>query len=469
MTLRLDGYIRVSRVGGRAGEGYISPEVQREAVASYASEIGGQIVAWHSDEDYSGGNTDRPGFQAVLKRLEAGATDGVVVMRIDRFARSVADGSTIVRQIVDRGQVFASCHERIDPRTPEGKYMLNSFLNNGELFLDQVKASWWTSKGKAVARGAHIGPTPIGYRRVPKGQPKSGTLTPDPVYGPAIGEVFRRAAVGEYGDSALAAWMTERAERESGRPWQPSEIRRWLANRVYRGEVRYGDLVNTDAHDPVVDEDTWQRCQREPGTQRRGSRTFVLAGVARCAHCRYSMAGQSHGGARADTPVYRCNNRHCPERSVIVAHRLEAFVDTEVRTGLRGMVAESVEGQELEGLERTVREAEAELQAFASDLQARQVLGDAGWRQGLTLRAEARDEAARARGAALQQNERLALAVSVDDHELRDLLPAVAFVFVRRRRGAPVEDRALVVWTDDRATIDVPGPHRTGQFEPVGW
>ena len=125
MSLKLDGYIRVSRVGG-GGKGYISPRSSGRRSRSYAGELGGEIVAWHQDEDYSGGNTERPDFQAVLERLRAGETDGIVVMEVDRFARSVADGAAIVREIIDADQVFASCHERIDPRTAEGKYMLNT-------------------------------------------------------------------------------------------------------------------------------------------------------------------------------------------------------------------------------------------------------------------------------------------------------------------------------------------------------
>ena len=99
MALRLDGYVRVSRVGGREGEGYISPSVRRDAIQGYARELGGEIVAWHDDQDFSGGNTERPGFQRVLERLRAGDSDGIVVMNTDRFARSVADGSALVREI----------------------------------------------------------------------------------------------------------------------------------------------------------------------------------------------------------------------------------------------------------------------------------------------------------------------------------------------------------------------------------
>ena len=175
--MKLDGYVRVSRVGGREGEGYIAPDDQRQAIEAYAGELGGEIVAWHDDQDYSGGNTERPGFQAALERIRAGESEGIVVKRIDRFARSVPDGSAIVREIVDLGAVFASCDERIDPRTDEGTYMLNSFFNNAELFLNRIKSGWVVAKTRAVARDVHIGPTPIGYGAI-KSEARSGCRPP---------------------------------------------------------------------------------------------------------------------------------------------------------------------------------------------------------------------------------------------------------------------------------------------------
>lgn len=120
--MSLDDHMRVSGGGEREGKGYISPDVQRQAITSYATELNGSIIAWHDDQDYSGGNTKRPGFQAMLE---------------------------LVREIIDRGQIFASCHERIDPRTPEGNYMLHSFFSNAELFLDQIKGRWETAKSRA--------------------------------------------------------------------------------------------------------------------------------------------------------------------------------------------------------------------------------------------------------------------------------------------------------------------------------
>src|SRR6478735_5063185 len=88
---KLDGYIRVSRVGGREGDSFVSPQLQRERIEAAARNAGAEIVEWHQDLDQSGGNAERPGFVRVLERVEAGETDGVVVAKLDRFARSVLD------------------------------------------------------------------------------------------------------------------------------------------------------------------------------------------------------------------------------------------------------------------------------------------------------------------------------------------------------------------------------------------
>lgn len=473
MVLRLDGYIRVSRVGGRAGEGYISPDIQREAIESYAKDLGGKIVAWHDDQDFGGGSIDRPGFQAILDRLRAGDTDGVVVMKVDRFARSVPDGTAIVREIDGRGQTFASCHERMDTKTPEGKYMLTTFLANAELFLDQIKASWWASKGRAVARGVHIGPTPIGYQRQ-----KSMPLVPDPVYGPAIASTFKRAAGGAT-DSELARAMTDRAPRESGQPWQASEVRRWLGNRVYLGEVHHGALVNVKAHEPLTDPETFERAQREPGRQRRnGGGPFLLSGLIRCAACRYAMSPANDGGANRATRVYRCGKaktRGCPEASLIVAERAEQYVLDLVREHLHGLELRAAEaGVDLAALEGEAAEAETELAAFAADLGARRRLGESGWQAALDARADDRDDKVGRLRTAQDSTRLVAVARDVDDldHDgLRDLLRGmVRHVFVRRRpRGAGVDERVLAVWSDDPRQIDVPGPHRSGRFKPIRW
>jgi hypothetical protein len=87
---RFDGYIRVSRRMGRKGPGYISPTVQREAIARWAEYRGVEIAAWHVDEDESGGTQDRPGLREAIQRIESGKTQGIACWRLNRFATSPA-------------------------------------------------------------------------------------------------------------------------------------------------------------------------------------------------------------------------------------------------------------------------------------------------------------------------------------------------------------------------------------------
>jgi site-specific DNA recombinase len=348
--------------------------------------------------------------------------------------------------------------------------MLTSFLANAELFLDQVKAGWNAAKARAVARGVHIGPTPIGYRRE-----KSMPLIPHPTYGPAITELYKAAKTAK-SDTALARWMTERAPREDGPAWKPSEIRRWLKNRIYLGEVRYGALENTAAHPPLTDPETFKAVQREPGAQQRnGGASFLLSGLIRCAGCRYAMAGSNQGGAKRNTRIYRCSRSDCPESALIVGARIEDHVVGEVRDHLQGLRLKAADpGVDVEKLEREAAEARAELEAFASDLEARRMLGEQGWQDALRARAEDRDRRVAALDEAVGSRRLLAVAEDVDDldHEaLRDLLHGmIRVIFVRRaKRGASAAERGLIVWSDDPRLIDVPGPHRSGPYEPIRW
>jgi len=88
---RMDGYVRVSRRMGREGPGYISPDVQREAIQRWAEYRGVEIVAWHFDEDESGGTQNRPGLRAAMDRVERRETDGIACWRLNRFARNVSE------------------------------------------------------------------------------------------------------------------------------------------------------------------------------------------------------------------------------------------------------------------------------------------------------------------------------------------------------------------------------------------
>lgn len=465
--MKLAGYIRVSRVGGREGEGYISPDLQRQAVAAYAAEMDGTIARWFTDEDYSGGTLDRPGFQAALGEIRAGRLDGIVVMRIDRFARSVADGASVIRELHDSGKVFASCQERISPGTPEGRFMLTSFLANAELFLDQSKAGWRAAKSRAVARGAPIGPTPFGYLRVKSpatranqvtpaeaarmtgDEPAVGTVIPDPETGPVVTEAFRRAAAGDT-LASIAAFVNSRVPVEGRRPYAASEVRRWLTNRFYLGEIHYGDLVATDSHPALTDPATFRAAAPDPARSKRRSDSLPLVGLLRCENCKNPMVGNRFGGPNHDRPVYRCGSR-CGKGAVISASIVEPFIFDDVREAIRSRRVKLIAaGVDVSDLDQTVIAAEEELDAFVGDLTVRSSLGPERWQKGVVARSRALEDAVRARDEAIQG--KALYSVDLSDPSDQDLaafaFAVIAAVYVGRGRGT---DRLRVVLVDDEA------------------
>src|SRR5262249_12494644 len=110
---RMDGYVRVSRVAGREGPGYISPSVQRDAIQKWADYRGVEIVRWHQDEDESGGTQERPGLREAIARVESKDTDGIACAKLNRFARNVSAAIEDVKRIQAAGGSLAFVQEDI--------------------------------------------------------------------------------------------------------------------------------------------------------------------------------------------------------------------------------------------------------------------------------------------------------------------------------------------------------------------
>jgi site-specific DNA recombinase len=70
--LSVDGYVRVSKIGGRRGERFISPTVQRELIESWATVHGARVLEVFVELDESGGRADRRLLETALGRVESG-------------------------------------------------------------------------------------------------------------------------------------------------------------------------------------------------------------------------------------------------------------------------------------------------------------------------------------------------------------------------------------------------------------
>src|SRR5687767_1021420 len=107
----IDGYIRVSKVGDRSGESYISPDVQRQALEAWAAERDVELVVHEPEENVSGGTMDRPIFNRIMGRIRSRESGGIVVYKLDRFARTLVGGLTTLNELTERRALFASATE----------------------------------------------------------------------------------------------------------------------------------------------------------------------------------------------------------------------------------------------------------------------------------------------------------------------------------------------------------------------
>jgi site-specific DNA recombinase len=449
----LDAYIRVSKVAGRGGESFISPDIQRERIEAWASLHSARLV-WHEPElDVSGGRMDRPVFARIMERVRAGESGGVVVAKLDRFARTLVGALGVLEEFERHGATLVSVQDNIDLSTPVGKAFLRILLVFAELERDRISESWQTATSRAVARGIHIAKyTPVGYVKNAEKR-----LEPGPE-AQAIREAFRMRGA-HHTRTAIARRLDELAPRPGGGCWTPPMVDRIIRNRVYLGHAYRGDDVNPDAHPALVTAAEWHAANNAPvRSAARGKKPNLLGGIARCAGCRYLLApGKSRfGGTGDDVLGYRCRGTHtagrCSEPASVHAGKLERYVQERWREQLAGQAfVVEYDSSDLEQACDALAQAEAELRAFANDLTARRMLG-AEYHDALAIRARAVEQG-KARVAEASAHEQ-AGAFELDSYEAlslaerkRILGASIDAVIVRRGHArVPIEERVTILW-----------------------
>jgi DNA invertase Pin-like site-specific DNA recombinase len=457
--MRLIAYIRVSRVAGREGENFISPTVQREKIEQTAKAQGHTIVEWLEDLDQPGSKASRPGFQAALEAVENGEADGIIVAKLDRFARSIADAATAIQRLTASGGQLVSVEDGFDSSTPMGRFAVTMVLALAELELERIRDNWAAAGSHAASRGLHVCKVaPVGYRKA-----EDGRLEPDPIAAPIIREVFRRRGAGTSWTD-LCAMLDERLPRENGNHWSRSTVSSLITRRTYLGEARGGGIVNTDAHPPLITRGEYEAAQvaEADGRHERGSDGgALLAGLLSCGSCGHSLTRVSNG--RRGYHNYKCRKRHgdgiCEAPAGISVTRVDEYVEREFLAmvereplAAQGKPADGTLEQAVAALEA----AERELSEYR-DANLISVVGRDTYIEGLTQRQQAVDAGRRALGDAstssplegirdlrelwptLGVRERRHLLGSVLDRAIVTAAPGAG-------RGASVEDRLSLIW-----------------------
>jgi DNA invertase Pin-like site-specific DNA recombinase len=509
-------YTRVSRVGARAGDGFISFDDQEDGIRSRARELGLTIPddAWVREPDASGGSfKNRPKWDELMARIEdpEDPVAGFIAVRTDRFSRNVAEGAAVAQRLKRMGRNFVLVDIPVDFSTPEGELMFNQMLAYAQYQLSYLKAGWWRTKKRAIERGAHIGRTPVGFRRIQKASSDSGKLVPRDEWRIPIEHLFCHADENPHlGDSALASWANEHNPRPDGKRWYPAMVGRMLANPVYVGRVSYlpregtdvvwpyDSLENPEAHEAIVDDGLFlrvkmKRLPRQPAQQlenqrpKKGREPALLQGLLRCAGCQHLLKPSTGGKG---VLVYSCDGgKHrstgvCPSPSSISRHIVDPYVASQVLSADEVILARLVGRQRVDDV--AVRAVEQALAEARDDLDSikrntRMAARDYDrWEQTVEHAERAVREAQAAYDDALGTgSEPSALPPEFKWEDLtrserRALIAgAIDCAVVRSGRGLPPERRTLILWKGQAAefNLDLPGKGRPARAPavPLEW
>lgn len=258
-----------------------SLDAQREACAAYvASQVheGWRLVPRRYDDGgFSGGNMQRPALQHLLADIAAGKIDIVVVYKIDRLTRSLADFARMVELFEKHEVSFVSVTQSFNTTSSMGRLTLNVLLSfaqferevTGERIRDKIAAS--------KAKGMWMGGIPsLGYD-LPRD--KSRTLVQNESEAETVRLIFRQY-LKQGSVHALESWLSDNGiaskqfisaagKTSGGSAFTRGALYHLLRNPIYVGLIRHKGAVHEGQHARIVDQDLFDEVQSTLDAKRR--------------------------------------------------------------------------------------------------------------------------------------------------------------------------------------------------------
>jgi DNA invertase Pin-like site-specific DNA recombinase len=249
------------------------------------------LRAVYDDGGFSGATMGRPALQRLLADIAAGRVDIVVVYKIDRLTRSLADFAKIVEILDARSASFVSVTQQFNTTTSMGRLTLNVLLSfaqfEREVIGERIRDKIAASKKKGMWMG---GVPPLGYRA----QDRKLVIVDSEAE--LVRSIFRRYA--ELGSVRLLkeelevltiysrSWTSASGRRVGGKPFSRCALYLILRNGIYRGEIVHKGQSYPSEHPPIIDQPLWDAVQAQlagnTAERNSGSRTHqpsLLAGM----------------------------------------------------------------------------------------------------------------------------------------------------------------------------------------------
>jgi site-specific DNA recombinase len=291
-------------------QAFNSLDAQREAsvayIASQRHEGWTLVPTAYDDGGFSGGSMERPGLKRLLADVESGRIDVIVVYKVDRLTRSLADFAKIVDVLDARGASFVSVTQAFNTTTSMGRLTLNVLLSfaqferevTGERIRDKIAAS----KAKGMWMG---GPVPLGY------DVRERRLIVNETEAETVRLIFQRyqelGTIQELVTDLAARGVTSKrrvmrdGRQTGGEPYRAGALSHLLRNVLYTGRVGHHDKIYPGEHEAILNQDAWDATQamldRSMPRPRTGH-TALLGGMVKDAFGRSMTSAHAIKGDR---------------------------------------------------------------------------------------------------------------------------------------------------------------------------
>jgi site-specific DNA recombinase len=273
-------YARKSSEEGLEQE-FNSLHAQREACEAFIKSQTGEgwrlIKTAYDDGGVSGGTMERPALQRLLGGIRQGQIDVVVVYKVDRLTRSLADFAKMVELFDAHSVSFVAVTQQFNTTTSMGRLTLNVLLSfaqfEREVIGERIRDKVAASKRKGIWMG---GTLPMGYDL------RDRNLVVNHEEARIVKNIYERYL--ELGSVRLlkqdlnargifsAVKASKNGNHHGGKPFSRGGLYHLLSNPVFIGEVRHKKERHPGQHEGIVSRELWQRVQQRlrEGTVRRG-------------------------------------------------------------------------------------------------------------------------------------------------------------------------------------------------------
>ena len=262
-------------------QSFNSLDAQREACQAFITsqrQEGWRALPCHFDDGgYSGGTMERPALQRLLKEIEEGKVDTIVVYKVDRLTRSLADFAKIVEALDARGVSFVSVTQQFNTTSSMGRLTLNVLLSfaqferevTGERIRDKIAAS----KRKGIWMGGRV---PVGYdakeRKLIVNLEETDLVRRLFHLYLELGSVLKLKA--QLDREAITSKERTNAlgKRSGGTPYSRGALYRVLQNPIYLGDIQHYGKVYPGEHPGIIAREPWERVQAQLRSDNGGRR-----------------------------------------------------------------------------------------------------------------------------------------------------------------------------------------------------